>query len=82
MLEKIKDVCILTKTLLSHDQIDEIASQVQKIKGVLQFTQLTEKPRLIVVVYNVSQTKAVSILNKITRLGFNASIISNCGEQP
>ena len=69
------DVMIYTKTTLSETQFSVVASEVKTIAGVLQFEQIKHKPRFIKVVYSATRTRALTILNKITRLGFNASLV-------
>jgi len=69
------DVIIHTRIPLSKSQFDEVANQVKAIDGVIKFEQNSYSPRIIMVAYNTGKTKAISILNKITRLGFNASLV-------
>jgi hypothetical protein len=69
------DVMIHTTSTLSDEEFSEIASQVKKINGVITFSRNQRIPSLIMVAYNASQTRALNILNKITRLGFNASLV-------
>lgn len=69
------DVMIHTPNTLSDAQFSEIASQVKTIEGVMRFDRSEHKPNFIMVAYNAGQTRAMSILNKFTRLGFNASLI-------
>ena len=69
------DVMIHTQNSLSDAEFSEIATQVKQIKGVVKFDRNQRVPNLIMVAYNASQTRALNILNKITRLGFNASLV-------
>lgn len=69
------DVMIMTRIILSQDQFDEVARQVKTLDGVIKFDQNPQKPRLIMVAFNAGKTRAINILNKITRLGFNASLV-------
>lgn len=69
------DVLIHTKNTLSDDQFSEIASQVKAIDGVVRFDRNPQKPKFIMVAYKAGQVRALSILNKLTRLGFNASLV-------
>lgn len=69
------DVIIHTRNPLSQAQFEEVANQVKRIKGVIKFDQNQTRPRFIMVVYNAGQTRALAILNKMTRLGFNASLV-------
>ena len=69
------DVIIHTRNPLSQMQFEEVANQVKCIKGVIKFDQNQTRPHFIMVVYNAGQTRALAILNKMTRLGFNASLV-------
>jgi len=69
------DVIFHTNTQLDKDQFDAVAKQIYQIPGVVEFKQLPNKPKFILAAYHASETKALSILNKITRLGFQARII-------
>ncbi|MDH5711595.1 MAG: hypothetical protein OEZ15_08035 [Gammaproteobacteria bacterium] len=69
------DVIIYTKNPLSDDQFSEVARQVKTIDGVLRFERSQQKPNFIMVAYRAGQTRAIIILNKLTRLGFNASLV-------
>ena len=69
------DVIIHTHTPLSQTQFEEVAQQVKHIEGVIRFDQSQTKPNFIMVAYNAGQTRALAILNKLTRLGFNASLV-------
>jgi hypothetical protein len=70
------DVMIYTPTTLSNEQFDEVARQVSSMDGVVQFQRHERKPNIIMVAYQAGQTRAITILNKVTRLGFNASLVS------
>jgi hypothetical protein len=69
------DVIIHTRNPLSEPQFEEVANQVTRIEGVLSFYRSRTRPNFIMVVYNAGQTRAIAILNKLTRLGFNASLV-------
>lgn len=75
MNNKSTDVIIHTSIPLSEDQFNEVAKQVKTIDGVVQFIQNNRHPKIVMVTYNAGKTKALAILNKITRLGFNASLV-------
>lgn len=75
MNNKTADVMIHTHQNLNQDQFEEIASQVKNINGVVKFDQVGNRPNLILVAYNASKVRSLTILNKITRLGFNASLV-------
>jgi hypothetical protein len=75
MTEKTTDVMIYTSNILSLEQFIEVARQVKTIEGVTKFDQNRKKPNFIMVAYNAGQTRALTILNKLTRLGFNASLV-------
>jgi len=70
------DVMIRTHTPLTDEQFEAVASQVQAMEGIVEFQRNARLPSFIMVVYNAGQTKALAILNKLTRLGFNASLIA------
>ena len=75
MSQTATDVIIHTRNPLSQDQFEEVADQVKRIEGVITFDRSQARPNLIMVVYNAGQTRALAILNKMTRLGFNASLV-------
>lgn len=70
------DVMIHTKTPLTDDQFEAVAGQVQAMEGIIEFKRNPRLPSFIMVVYNAGQTRALSILDKLTRLGFNASLVA------
>ena len=69
------DVIIHTRNPPSQMQFEEVANQVKRIKGVIKFDRNQTRPHFIMVVYNAGQTRALAILNKLIRLGFNASLV-------
>jgi len=69
------DVMIYTHKALSHEQFSKISSQIKTIDGVTRFDQSTRSPKLIMVAYSAGKVRALTILNKLTRLGFNASLV-------
>jgi hypothetical protein len=69
------DVIIHTHNPLSQAQFEEVANQVKRVEGIIRFDRSPTQPSLIMVVYNAGQTRALTILNKLTRLGFNASLV-------
>ncbi|MDH5190493.1 MAG: hypothetical protein OEW89_04515 [Gammaproteobacteria bacterium] len=75
MSKSTTDVMIHMKSSLSPEQFDEVASQIKSIEGVVRFDQSSRKPNFIMVAYHATQTKSLVILNKLTRLGFNASLV-------
>lgn len=75
MSNRATDVIIHTQSTLSEAQFSEISQQVKAINGVLRFDRNPDKPNLILVAYRAGEIRAISILNKITRLGFNASLV-------
>ena len=75
MTEKHTDVMIYTKNSINREQFGEVARQVKEMEGVITFNQNARRPNLIMVAYNAGQTRALTILNKLTRLGFNASLV-------
>lgn len=75
MSHTVTDVIIHTQHPLNQTQFEEVANQVKRIEGIISFDQNQTRPNFITVVYNAGQTRALSILNKLTRLGFNASLL-------
>ena len=75
-MSKNVDVIIRTHNPLTEVQFEAVASQVQAMEGIVEFKRNARLPNFIMVVYNAGQTKALAILNKVTRLGFNASLIA------
>jgi len=69
------DVMIYTKTSLTDDQFDAVASKVQEMEGIVQFKRNASLPNFIMVVYNAGQTRAQAILNKLIELGFNSRLV-------
>jgi len=69
------DVIIHTKSPLNQEQFEEVANRIRAIEGVIKFDRNSVKPNFIMVAYNAGQTKALTILNKLIRLGFNASLV-------
>ena len=59
------DVIIHTCKPLSRSQFE----------GVISFDRSRTRPNFILVAYNTGQTCALAILNKMTRLGLNASLV-------
>jgi len=75
MSQQNTDVMIYTKSVLTPEQFEVISNEVKDIKGVTRFERVEKRPYLIMVAYQATQTKALAILNKITRMGFNASLV-------
>ncbi|MDH5784327.1 MAG: hypothetical protein OEZ16_01805 [Chromatiales bacterium] len=75
MDKKATDVMIYTQAKLDDEQFSEITRQVRTIDGVTRFERSQHKPQFILVAYQASKTRALAILDKITRMGFNASLV-------
>ncbi len=75
MSHTVTDVIIHTRNPLSQSQFEVVASQVKHIEGLISFDRSRARPNFILVAYNAGQTRALAILNKVTRLGFNASLV-------
>jgi len=75
MDKKSTDVMIYIHKPLSHEQFSKISSQMKTIDGVIRFDQSARSPKLIMVAYMAGKVGALTILNKVTRLGFNASLV-------
>ena len=75
MSNKTIDVMIYTTKPLSKEQFSEIESKAKAIDGVIKFDQNTHSPKLIMVAYNAGKIRALTILNKLIRMGFKASLV-------
>ena len=75
MQTRTTDVVIHTRSTLSEAQFSEVSRQVKAIDGVVRFERNPGRPNFILVAYKAGQIRALTILNKLTRLGFNASLI-------
>lgn len=60
---------------LSRDQFEAVAQQINTIEGVVSCKQNTHLPSLIMVAYHASRVQALTLLNKLTRMGFSASLV-------
>lgn len=69
------DIMIHTPNRLSDDEFAEVARQVRNIEGVSRFDRSEYAPNLIMVAYQTGKVHAITILNKLTRMGFNASLV-------
>ena len=75
MQNRTTDVVIHTRSPLSDAQFSEVSRQVRAIDGVVRFDRNPARPNFILVAYQAGQIRALTILNKLTRLGFNASLV-------
>ncbi len=75
MNSKITDVIIHTKDQLSEQQLTEISEQVYKVEGIVSINRNVRTPRFLMVVYNAGRTRANSILQTVTSLGYDASLV-------
>lgn len=75
MNNTISDVIIHTPHPMTAEQFEEVSQQVRAVDGVISFYQNPRLPGFIMVVYNASRTQALSILNKVTRIGVNARLV-------
>jgi hypothetical protein len=75
MNSTITDVIIHTKEQLSEHQFAEVSSQVHKTEGIVSLSRNVHTPRFLMVVYNASSTRANSILETVTSLGYDASLV-------
>jgi len=60
---------------LSQGQFESIAQQINTTEGVINCSQNARIPSLIMVAYNASRVRALTLLNKLTRMGLNASLV-------
>jgi hypothetical protein len=75
MNSKITDVIIHTKDQLSEQQFAEVSSRVYKTEGIVSLSRNAHTPRFLMVVYNASRTRANVILQTVTGMGYNASLV-------
>lgn len=75
MKHQYSDIMIHTPLRLSDDEFAEVARQVRSIEGVSRFDRSEFTPNLIMVAYQSGKVHALTILNKLTRMGFNASLV-------
>jgi len=76
MSKKIMQVMIRTSIPWSHEQFTEIASKMKTLDGVIKFDRNTRIPRVISVAFDAGKIRTLTLINKLTRLGFNASLVS------
>jgi hypothetical protein len=69
------DVILHISHPLSQGQFEVVAQQINAIDGVVSCNQNTRLPSLIMVAYHASRVRALTLLNKLTRMGFNASLV-------
>lgn len=74
-MNKLTDVMIHTKHSLNDDQFSEVARKVKAIAGIERFDRSSHKPNFILVTYRAEKIRALTILNKFTSHGFNASLV-------
>jgi len=75
MNSKITDVIVHTKDILNDEQFDRMSAQVYKTDGVVSLNRNVHTPRFLMVVYNAERTRAISILQTVKGLGYEASIV-------
>ena len=75
MTNKITDVMIYTRRPLSRAQFEEVSRRVMALRGVVRCERNEARPGLIMVAYDAGRTRAMAVLNKLTRLGYNASLV-------
>lgn len=75
MNSKITDVIIHTKEQLSEQQFAEVSDRVYKSEGIVSLSRNVHTPRFLMVVYNAGRTRANSILNTVTGMGHDATLV-------
>ena len=75
-MNQLTDVMIYTKVKLSDNQFNEISHRVKAIEGVERFDRSPHQGNFILIAYRAGKVRALTILNKFTRLGFNASLVA------
>lgn len=74
MLFRIVDVLVMTRQKLSDQQFDVVAENMKTLEGIHEFKRLRHS-NFIRVAYDANKVMALQIINKITRMGFNASLV-------
>ena len=74
-MNTLTDVMIHTKSALNDDEFSEVARKIKAITGIERFDRSSHKPNFILVTYQTEKIRALTILNKFTSLGFNASLV-------
>jgi hypothetical protein len=75
MNRKITDIIIHTSDMLDEQQFREVSSKVYRDKGIVSFNRNARTPRCFMVVYNAGKTRASNILDTITKMGIQASLV-------
>ena len=69
------DVILHISHPLSQGQFEVVAEQINATEGVISCNQNARIPNLIMVAYHANRVRALTLLNKLTRMGFNASLV-------
>ena len=69
------DAIIYTPKSMNDAQFSEVARQVISLDGVVRFSRNRHQPNMINIVYQAGKIQSLAILNRISRLGFHASLV-------
>jgi cell division protein FtsX len=75
MGKDIADVTVHIDETLDHSKLQELADEVRQVGGVESVTYHDDKPHLMIVKYDSSQTNSSSIHKTITAKGIHAELI-------
>lgn len=75
MNNKITDVIIHTQDSLNEHQFNELSRKVYLNEGIVSFNRNARTPRCLMVVYNAGKTRASNILNTLTEMDIQASLV-------
>jgi len=75
MGSKITDVIIHTKETLDDSRFHEVANRVRTGDGVVSVGRNDRHPNFLMVAYNAGRTRSTRILESVTGLGINASLV-------
>jgi len=75
MGKDIVDVTVHIDENLDHSKLQEVADEVRKVKGIDSVSFHDNKPHLMLVKYDPSQTDSSSIHKAVTAKGVHAELI-------
>ena len=75
MTTQTADVMIYTPNAIESQVFTALEEKMKTLDGIVEFKRHPHIPTLIQVVYQTQRVRALAILNKMTRSGFNASLV-------
>lgn len=72
---KITDVIIHVEENLSQQQFADITNRLARENGVISFGRNPRTPRFLMVIYNASRTRSRQLLDVVTGLGHQATLV-------